>query len=524
MPDTGHLFVCHADLTRLACDAVVTPCDETAMFRAAWEPFMPEGTVAVFDGWKRLPSARLTDGHTSLTGRTGTITELVVTDSFTDVAKLVARVVEAVSRAAERARSGEGRALPLVALPLVGTGAGGLAHRRGAVIDQLLPSLEDLVARHAFDVALVLHDPRDHAAVQARRSADTSFREIEAHLSHADRLGELAGNGGLSLFVGSGVSIPLGMPSWEALLRTLNGDRDIPDGPDLLTIADQILSDLEEDDYRAQMMGIFSRDQHALSHALLAGLGVRQMITTNYDPCLELALDRVHGDDGYRVMTRSLAEGDKPWLLKLHGDIKRPDSLVLTGSDYARLAREHGALHGVVESLLLTSHLLFVGFGLRDDDYVKLAQGVAATRSLAEKDGEHPPVGTALGLAPTIDDKAHLDGLAEVTMSSREDPAAARLVEIVLDRVLMQATRAGAGSTTYFLDERFSEAFATDADQRLRSHLLAIARDRSTMGSSARDVVDRLLLALGLSADELPRTTPTGEEETVRPKDRGPWS
>lgn len=92
------------------------------------------------------------------------------------------------------------------------------------------------------------------------------------------------------------------------------------------------------------MVREFDRRQHTLGHALLAGFGVRQMVTTNYDPCLELALDRVHGPDGFQVMTRSLAAGDQPWLLMLHSDIKRPDRLVLTRSEYRRLENDHRPL------------------------------------------------------------------------------------------------------------------------------------------------------------------------------------
>ena len=505
MDRPGHLFIFQADLTRLASDVVVVPCDGAALLRGAWEQFMPEGTIPVRPGWVRFPAHQLKDGHDSLTGRAGTVTELVATYGFTDIGRLVERVVTAVRRGAQRATPGAGRALPLVALPLAGTGAGGLAHRRGAVIERLLPALEKLVIEQSFDVALILFDTRDHAAVQARRDPAAGRRELGALVDEADRLGRLAASGGLSLFVGSGVSIPLGLPSWRDLLLRLDPARTIGPDDDLLAVAEEIISAMNNAQaYQEFMVSQFNRDHHTLGHALLAGLGVRQMITTNYDPCLELALDSIHGREGYTVMTRSLTEGEKPWLLKLHGDIARPDRLVLTSSEYQRLAEEHGPLHGVVESLMMTSHLMFVGFGLRDVDYVKLAKDVAATRNEAEVDGQRPPVGTALSLARNTFNDAHVEGLVELPMAPDDTlpHISARLLEVFLDRVLMQATRTGARSGSYFLDERFSEAFSSSADMSLRRRLLKLAHDASTFGSAGREAVDQLLRDLGHEAEE----------------------
>lgn len=181
-----------------------------------------------------------------MTGRHGTITQLVATFNLPDVDQMVARVVDAVRRAAERAAAGGGRLLPLVALPLVGTGAGGLAHRRGLVIERLLPALEGLVAAHAFDVALVLFDARDHAAVQARRDADSGRLELGDLTYGADRLARLAASGGLSLFVGARVSIPLGLLSWRDLLTKLGGGRAVSPDDDLLDVAEEIVAGMPD--------------------------------------------------------------------------------------------------------------------------------------------------------------------------------------------------------------------------------------------------------------------------------------
>ena len=54
-------------------------------------------------------------------------------------------------------------------------------------------------------------------------------------------------------------------------------------------------------------------------------------------------------------------KGCKRWLLKMHGCITNPDSIVFTKQDYMRYADRFAALGGIVQSMLLTKHLLFVG-------------------------------------------------------------------------------------------------------------------------------------------------------------------
>ena len=69
--------------------------------------------------------------------------------------------------------------------------------------------------------------------------------------------------------------------------------------------------------------------------------------------------------------------GRPPWLLKIHGDLKNKD-LVFTREDYDDYATHHRPLGAVVQALLITRHLVFVGYSLRDSDFVELANEVAA--------------------------------------------------------------------------------------------------------------------------------------------------
>ena len=48
----------------------------------------------------------------------------------------------------------------------------------------------------------------------------------------------------------------------------------------------------------------------------------------------------------------------------MHGCINHPEDIVLTRKDYIRYARKRAVLGGVLQSTLLTKHLLYIGFSL----------------------------------------------------------------------------------------------------------------------------------------------------------------
>lgn len=191
-------------------------------------------------------------------------------------------------------------------MPLAGTGAGGLKHRRGEVIEVLLPRLR--AAAQGFDIALVLWNARDVAAVQQQREAGRDWPELSDHLSlEADSLGKLAGSGRLSLFIGAGVSKPVGLPDWWSLLKGLANDAGISADwsdtvSDPIEIATPIVDQLGPDFHQAVVKRLDS-SRHGIGHALLAALRVKQMVTSNFDPCMELALDQPL-DRRYRVLTQ----------------------------------------------------------------------------------------------------------------------------------------------------------------------------------------------------------------------------
>lgn len=68
-------------------------------------------------------------------------------------------------------------------------------------------------------------------------------------------------------------------------------------------------------------------------------------------------------------------------MLKLHGTVSHPQEIVLTKRDYIRYSDRFAALAGIVQSTLLTRHLLSIGFSLEDDNFHKIFDSVRKAKT-----------------------------------------------------------------------------------------------------------------------------------------------
>lgn len=483
----GHLFVAHGDLTNLACDAILIPCDANRNVNAAWEPILPANlpSARYFPDWLVLDGVLNEAGIIELPAVDGRqVWAFVSVDERRETTPeaVVDRMWAAIEYLSARTAPREGRAAPLIGLPLPGTGHGGLDDRRAEVIATLLERHRDAALNS--DVALVLLDRRDFAAVQERR-VESDWRELSDEMrAHADRLGRLAARNELSLFIGAGMSVPVGLPNWWALLEALAAEAGVAvptHEPDPFKAAQPIvdaLGDRFSDSIRRQL----DKRRHGIGHALLANVGSKRLVTTNFDPCMEVALGAPLEVE-FRVLTRELAKGGAGWLLKLNGDIEQPDSIVLTEHDLERWPDERRALQGVVQGLLLTSHLLFVGFSLTDADFLELAHAVSKIRRRAPDHLSSLP-GTALALTDADRDQAGYTDLHMLSMSSTSAAHGARTLEIFLDRLVWSSATQGALANEYLLDDRYRSGLSPE-DRALRALLTELASSASAEAKSS---------------------------------------
>ena len=198
--------------------------------------------------------------------------------------------------------------------------------------------------------------------------------------------------------MGAGVSIPAGLPTWGQLLEKLAkaGRVPIDEGFRRLTALDQAqYLSAERDGIGKELASIISAARvPSLSHTFLASLGCREAVTTNYDRLYEKAVRMQRGRGNVAtIMPWEPPQAGKPWILKMHGDVKDPGSIVLTRQQFVRYDAETRPAGALLQTLLLTRHVLFVGASLNDDNVVRLAYEVDQYRQKSRLRGS---VGTLL--------------------------------------------------------------------------------------------------------------------------------
>lgn len=143
----------------------------------------------------------------------------------------------------------------------------------------------------------------------------------------------------------------------------------------------------------------------------------------------------------------------------MHGDVARPDSIVLTRRHFVRYDAATRPAGSMLQALLLTRHLLFVGASLNDDNVSRLVHEVDEFR---RDHGQTSPFGTFLDVDGTParqelwSDQLRWISLPGPTMEDR-----VRVMVVFLDAVAAHATT----DAPWLLDERFSGLLSDEADR-----------------------------------------------------------
>ena len=528
-PPPGHLFVVHGDLRRIFADDVLFPTRNLS--HPVWfADGPPEGAVPIdpsrFSAEERVhrvegtsaPNVWLSYVSWDEDGTAPVEWFLEAAEQFLEQA------------AAPRRESGCGdRLFPLLALPVIGTGGSGGKQMSGSLLSSLLSLLQDFVARHPVDVVLIAKSRQMLSAANAiRRRFETppSVRELlEPRLvREAWRLARLSEAGQLSLFLGSGMKKMVDLPSWSELLddigRSAGLDERQRDQLRRLELKEQAnvlqlllakqgggagdnpaavspsetpaLQEVGMAELQRRVVARLRGERYSVAHALLAALPHDSAVTTNSDLCYDTACKAAN----VRINLLPYdTRASQRWVLKLHGDVDHPEDVVIS---YRAGGRE--ALSGIVQALLITKHIMFVGFSLKDDAFNEVAAVVR--RALGEERASRETFGTAL----TLSDRPFLSelwpDLESVPMgvgatTDADYGARVRKLHVFLDCVCLEANARGAA---HLLDPTMEGTLTAD-DVQLKGEIEqlveALRAEPSSLELAAAAPIKAMLRRLG---------------------------
>ena len=517
----GHVHVVAGDITKIGCDAWLLPTDGAFTISGAFaeEIGLESGQRLANHVWDGSRVIRL---EQSPAGRPQVWLANVGRNPGDprNEGSWYADVIKPFARSATKGLKPTG-VPPLLAIPVLGTGDGGMAADKGTIYRELLPEMLCVAESQEVDLVLVCWGRRSFSAAQRVRRdvvAGRPLKELwdmgpkaEVLVTEAQRLGELARDRQMVLFLGAGASAGAGLPTWQRLLDDIADEAKLSqdnlealrrlDMRDQAAILEQRLtgSTLHE-----VLRDRLKATEYGLTQGLLASLPSKEAITTNYDTLFESACDAIEGDRP-AVLPYESARPQGRWLLKLHGCIARDESIVLTRSDYLDIPSRHGALFGLVQAMLMTRHMFFVGYSLSDEDFhqliheVRLARGENTTPEVPSSQVDRR-LGTTLSLFddPLFEDLWREDvrvvPIAErpVGEPTEADVAqAARWAQIFLDLAALES----ADLDAYLLDGTYEELL--DDDERKLAKALREIDTEALAGAHAGERVRQLLASFG---------------------------
>ena len=111
------------------------------------------------------------------------------------------------------------------------------------------------------------------------------------------------------------------------------------------------------------------------SHMQLLALPWQDVYTTNYDSLLERSATRLKEQNKRYYTTirnnQEIGMASSPFLMKLHGDIGDPASIIITEEDYRKYPGSHQAMINHIQNTIMTRTLVLIGFSGNDPNFIQ---------------------------------------------------------------------------------------------------------------------------------------------------------
>jgi hypothetical protein len=204
------------------------------------------------------------------------------------------------------------------------------------------------------------------------------------------------------LFVGAGVSMVVGLPSWQSLIDHMGEELDLSDSDRDKGLGHPVLAEY----YRILHGSIGplrswmdrewkvseERVRDSRVHRLIVELDFPLIYTTNYDRNLEAAFESQGRSFAKIANARDLilAGLHRTQIVKFHGDFDDDESLVLTESDYFSRLSFDSPLDVKFRADAMSRPVLFIGYSMQDLNIRLLLHRIWETWSRSAHERDRP--------------------------------------------------------------------------------------------------------------------------------------
>jgi SIR2-like domain len=207
-----------------------------------------------------------------------------------------------------------------------------------------------------------------------------------------DELTKALKNGQCAAFIGAGLSVAAGYPTWEKLLRLLVERAVIPGiisaekknelesilmTPSKWLMVAQELSDAYgQGAFQNELTDIFEEidAKPTDAHVLITDLAFKFILTTNYDQLVENAyfpkfkrIPKIFTNQDVADFADALWKGEF-FILKAHGDLSRKTTIIITEKDYRNMVYSSPGYRALLSAIFTTKTVFFLGASLSDPE------------------------------------------------------------------------------------------------------------------------------------------------------------